>query len=622
MNKLITSSQEFKKIVHVFETYYNEDFSGLQLNVGFINETTLKMKMEGAELWVEAPHLPGLLRGVGELLRRRQEGQKAYEDSQEIYFDMNGVMVDCSRNGVLSVNYAKELIRTMACMGHTMMMLYMEDVYAVEGEPYCGYLRGRYSAEELKELDDYAYSYGVELIPCIQTLAHLERFLVWEQTKRVYVDIDNILYVGSEKVKGLLERIIQQLASIFRSRRIHIGMDEAYNLGRGHFADEHGLLPKTEIMHQHLEFMLQLTKKYGLEPMIWDDMFFSGYSKANVDTYKIPSGIGLAYWDYYNNSEEHYTKRLEERQKITEDLIFAGGIWRWKGYAPHQGKTMISTNASLVACKKAGIRQVFATSWADDGCECPVGTLLLGLQLFADHGYAFKVDEDAFKQRVLYNTGMTYEEFMKQQELNIYPEIQNKCATVTPGKYGFYEDVLLSPFIVHTQGIEGDIFAHYKELECYFEESAKGQRNEALQKTQEFYQKMSGFMAYKWNLGLNIYEAYGQGDRQKMLHILQTQMEEAICRMDGVLSARRAEWELTNKDIGFEVLEIRMAGIKQRLISAKEKLNQWIEGKIDRIEALEEVRMEVVDHREEGVGDIAHFNNAIRCMTRGKMGWH
>ncbi len=80
------------------------------------------------------------------------------------------------KNGVLNLDYAKELIRTMACMGHTVMMLYMEDVYEVEGEDYFGYLRGKYTKRELTELDDYAYDYGVELIPCIQALAIWSNF--------------------------------------------------------------------------------------------------------------------------------------------------------------------------------------------------------------------------------------------------------------------------------------------------------------------------------------------------------------------------------------------------------------------------------------------------------------
>ena len=55
-----------------------------------------------------------------------------------------------------------------------MLMLYTEDTYEVDNQPYFGYLRGRYSQKELREIDDYAFKHGMELIPAIQTLAHLK----------------------------------------------------------------------------------------------------------------------------------------------------------------------------------------------------------------------------------------------------------------------------------------------------------------------------------------------------------------------------------------------------------------------------------------------------------------
>lgn len=40
-------------------------------------------------------------------------------------------MVDCSRNAVLLVKSAKNLLRKMALMGYNMLQLYTEDTYEV-----------------------------------------------------------------------------------------------------------------------------------------------------------------------------------------------------------------------------------------------------------------------------------------------------------------------------------------------------------------------------------------------------------------------------------------------------------------------------------------------------------
>ena len=83
-----------------------------------------------------------------------------------------GVMLDVSRNGVMKVPEVKRYIDYLVRMGYNTLELYAEDLYEIEGEPYFGYLRGVYTSAELKEIDAYAISKGVELIPCIQTLAH------------------------------------------------------------------------------------------------------------------------------------------------------------------------------------------------------------------------------------------------------------------------------------------------------------------------------------------------------------------------------------------------------------------------------------------------------------------
>ena len=58
----------------------------------------------------------------------------------------------------------KFMLRKCALMGMNAYMLYTEDTYEIEGRKYFGHLLGRYSKEELKELDSYAQRLGIELI--------------------------------------------------------------------------------------------------------------------------------------------------------------------------------------------------------------------------------------------------------------------------------------------------------------------------------------------------------------------------------------------------------------------------------------------------------------------------
>ena len=84
-----------------------------------------------------------------------------------------GVMLDMSRNAVMKPCEVKKFASIIKSFGYNMIQLYTEDTYEIDGEPYFGYLRGRYSKEELCDIVEYCNSIGVEVIPCIQTLAHL-----------------------------------------------------------------------------------------------------------------------------------------------------------------------------------------------------------------------------------------------------------------------------------------------------------------------------------------------------------------------------------------------------------------------------------------------------------------
>ena len=130
-----------------------------------------------------------------------------------------GVMIDVSRNSVMTVDALKRFIPLLKKMGYNTLMLYTEDTFEIEDEPYFGYMRGRYTKAELSEIDAFAASLGIEVIPCMQTLAHLPAALRW---KKIPVDYDDIRLVDDERTYELIDRMFASLSSAIKSRTIHI----------------------------------------------------------------------------------------------------------------------------------------------------------------------------------------------------------------------------------------------------------------------------------------------------------------------------------------------------------------------------------------------------------------
>ena len=164
-------------------------------------------------------------------------------------FDNFGVMIDMSRNAVMSMDGLKRFLPLLKKMGYNCVMLYTEDTYEVDGEPYFGYMRGRYSKAEMKEIDAFAASLGMTVIPCIQTLAHLNAIFRWGKFPR---DCDDIMLTDDERTYELIDRMFATLSECFVSRKIHIGMDEAHMLGRGKHLDKHGYETTISILKRHL----------------------------------------------------------------------------------------------------------------------------------------------------------------------------------------------------------------------------------------------------------------------------------------------------------------------------------------------------------------------------------
>ena len=203
------------------------------------------------------------------------EEADSHETGGEGAHVLEGRLDSRMEHAAFRVETVKERIRQMALLGYSRLFLYTEDTYEVEGYPYFGALRGRYKKEEIKECDAYAAMFGIEMIPCVQTLAHLRTVLRWPAMME-YRDDEDILIVEEEKTYRLIDAMLKSLSEMYTSRRIHLGMDEAFYMGYGNYRKKNGVPEQGALIKRHLDRVLEICGKYGLEPMIWSDMFFVG----------------------------------------------------------------------------------------------------------------------------------------------------------------------------------------------------------------------------------------------------------------------------------------------------------------------------------------------------------
>lgn len=508
----------------------------------------------------------------------------------DICFERFGTMLDCSRNAVMNMNGIKKWIDITADLGYNTLLLYTEDTYEVEGEPYFGYMRGRYTRKELKEIDSYAAAKKMELIPCIQTLAHLNAITRWP-AYQPHVDTDDILLAGDEAVYELIDRMFATISECFTSRTVNIGMDEAHMIGRGKYYDLHGDDDRSRILIEHIKRVSKIGKKYGFSLVMWSDMFFrlasgsyyNNQAKIKEEIRKeIPDNVRLIYWDYYSVEKEHYDEMFDIHGKIKEDTWFAGGLWSWTGFAPHNGYSMKTADAALKSCREHGVKNVFLTLWGDNGGECARFALLPSL-FYASEVAKGNQDEADIKEKFEEKYGIAFDHFM----LLDLPE--------TPGgrtdrvcnaeKYLLYNDCFTGLMDSVLSGKEGEQYA------------ACAGKLRPLRGNEEwgylFYKAwaLCECLAVKAQLGARTREAYLSGDREALKALI-GDYRKAIRRLEVFYKAYQEQWFIENKSHGFDVQDIRIGGLIARVRGCEERLQAFYDGRLERIEELQEKQLD------------------------------
>lgn len=504
-------------------------------------------------------------------------------------FETVGPMLDASRNAVLKPEALRFFLRKMALMGLNLAMMYTEDTYEVPEQPFFGYKRGRYTYEELKAADDYAHMLGIELCPCIQTLGHLKRVLHWPALNHLR-DNDEVILADLDETYVFLEQLIRAACAPYRSRRIHIGMDEAYGVGLGAHLRRFGYEDPHSVIGRHLSRVLEITDKLGLHAMMWSDMYFhldgGDYHSGGMPSQKainaVDPRVTLVYWDYYQAKEEMYADALVKHAQYPVPTVFAGGLWTWVGPAPSYHTAITNTVAGLNACAKAGIPLVLATAWGDNGNECNFTAALLGLQLYGELTYTGVYDEAALARRFRRCCQADSRAFLDLDQFNALPGMETfPGSPVNVCKFMLYQDPLVQLFEADMAGLP--LADHFAALEPLYARYA--QENPGYRLLFDFYTALARFLSRKCLWHEKAADTVRSGDRPAAARLADT-VPAACEALEELRSVWRRLWESTNKPYGFEIIDVRLGGVRARLTTAAEKLREFAAGERDDIPEL------------------------------------
>lgn len=506
---------------------------------------------------------------------------------QQSSFDEFGLTLDCSRNAVPKPSLVKQMIRLAVLMGYDLIGLYIEDTMQVEGEPYYGYMRGAYTKEELKEIDSYGQKMGIEVRPYLETLAHINQITRYSDYESM-IDTDDILLVGEERTYDLIEHILSTVEECFHTKKINIGMDEAHMLGRGKYLDQNGYKKRSDIMLSHLNRVLEICHAHGFTAQMWSDMFFNlpyvnqNSTKENkIEQVTIPTGVELVYWDYYATDKKHYDAMFQKHAALSErGNNFAGGAWKWTGYAPSNHFSIEAGKAALASAIEHKVKSCIITGWGDNGADASHLSTLPCLFADSELNYQGQIQEQYFETL----TGISYSSYLTLDAPRYFGQDKvhsnaEKYLLFNDPLYGMFDSVIPENIAVFYQNKVQEL----QDVACV------AGKYKYLFDTLE---KLCEVLRYKAALGIEIRAAYQEKNKVQMKSIM-TEIDVILEKLEQFEDALENQWQIENKAFGLEVQIIRLGGLHQRLLYTKKRLQKYLADEIQQIDELEVEQLEM-----------------------------
>ncbi len=224
-----------------------------------------------------------------------------------------------------SLSFIEDYFKKAKLWGYDTIILYLEN--AVRTSVTSDFsVEETYSKDEIKRIVGFGEKFGLEIIPAVENLGHLERFFAYENWREVreceneHTDgrgFDSDFYgscgcPSNEKLYELTDAYITEVVSLFKSAYVHAGLDEVFDMGvcpkcRKRLKNGESL---SDIFLKHVLHTYNLLKSLGKTMMMWDDFF------EYVDIVeKLPRDIILCNWNYgYIDYEPrgHWTGRIKK----------------------------------------------------------------------------------------------------------------------------------------------------------------------------------------------------------------------------------------------------------------------------------------------------------------------
>lgn len=274
--------------------------------------------------------------------------------------EYRGWMDDISRGPIPTVDFIKKEIRTLAAYKMNFFQLYTEHVFKLESHPDIAPSDGL-TAQEIKELTEYAKQYHVEFMGNQQCFAHAEKTLRIPFYYNEIGDTKNNFDPSNPKTYEFLEDVFDEVAPAYESKYFNINCDETEGLGSGKAKEYVEKIGKDEAYCAHINKVYDILKKHGKTVMMWGDIIAKNPSMID----KLPEDMHFVVWSY--GARDNFMEMLKPFKESGHTFWVATGANCWSTVLPDIQTYMNNIANFARDAHASGAKGLMNTAWDDYG---------------------------------------------------------------------------------------------------------------------------------------------------------------------------------------------------------------------------------------------------------------
>lgn len=285
-----------------------------------------------------------------------------------------GLMLDISRDRVPTMETLVALVDRMAGLKLNQLQLYCEHTFAYRNHREVWECASPLTPEEVLTLGEHCRARHVDLVPCTNSLGHMERWLGHPRYRPLaecpdgFTDpwghrraVGSTLNPVDPRALALVAELWDEMLPQFSSALVNAGGDEPFELGQGRSAPECARRGRRRVYLDYLRGLGELAARHGKTMRVWGDVICEDPTLAA----DLPPGAGVLVWGY--EAAHDFDTPCGRLAAADVPFVVCPGTSTWNALAGRPDAMLGSITRGATTARGRGALGLLTTDWGDNG---------------------------------------------------------------------------------------------------------------------------------------------------------------------------------------------------------------------------------------------------------------